>query len=271
MTNKSSSFDATILARIENSKNSARMKDWVLLLNTLHLVLLSRTDELNASSQLMKISSGLPADLSDGFWAEAANTATVLDNILLTNNRDSSPFQQFFGKRIKSIVSISTRKFGEMVVVYQNNKMAAKIKDRGTTCIWLGYAADHAAGTYRVYNPQTKQVIFTRDVQLLNQTYGEYHKAKAIKDAEREQSNTPMTIVHDDDSENDDDIPELNQNIVSDDESSDEEDDRKDSEGETDGPEEREDFEGKWMDTKKGKVKSKLQVPIQNYEKSSRI
>jgi hypothetical protein len=31
----------------------------------------------------MKISLGLPADLSDGFWAEAANTATVLDNILL--------------------------------------------------------------------------------------------------------------------------------------------------------------------------------------------
>lgn len=181
----------------------------------------------------MKIASGLPKNLSDGFWAEAANTATVLDNILLTSNRDSSPFQQFFGKGIKSIVPISTRKFGEMVVVYQN-KMKAKMKDRGTTCIWLGYAADHAAGTYRVYNQRTQQVIFTRDVQFLKQTYGEYHKAKA-EEAEREKSNTPMTILDDDDSDSDDDIPALNHNVVSDDESSDEEDEENLLEGEPDG------------------------------------
>ncbi len=83
----------------------------------------------------MKIASGLPKHLCDGFWAEAANTATLLDNIMLTNNRNSSPFQQFFGKGMKSIIPILARKFGEMVVVYQNNKMAAKMKDRGTTCM----------------------------------------------------------------------------------------------------------------------------------------
>ena len=69
----------------------------------------------------MKIASGLPKHLCDGFWAEAANTAKLLDNIMLTNNRNSSPFQQFFGKGMKSIVPILARKFGEMVVVYQNN------------------------------------------------------------------------------------------------------------------------------------------------------
>jgi hypothetical protein len=182
-------------------------------------------------------------------------------NILLTNNRDSSPFQQFFGKGIKSIVPISTRKFGEMVVVYQNNNMAPKMKDRGTTCIWLGYAADHAAGTYRVYNPQTRQVIFTRDVQFLNQTYGKYHKAKVIKEAEREKSNKPMTIVHDDDSDDDDDIPKLNLNIVSDDESSDEEIKRTLKARQMDSKKEKT-LKAKWMDTKKGE--SEIETPSTN-------
>jgi hypothetical protein len=96
----------------------------------------------------------------------------------------------------------------------------------------------------------------------LNQIYGEYHKAKAIKDAEREKLNTPMTIVRDDDSDNDDDIPELNQNIVSDDESSDEEDYRKDSEVETDGLEEREDFEGEMDGYEEGE--SEIKTPRTN-------
>ena len=35
--------------------------------------------------------------LQNGLWAEAANTATLLKNNLLTPNR-TRPFQQFFGK-----------------------------------------------------------------------------------------------------------------------------------------------------------------------------
>ena len=35
----------------------------------------------------------------NGLWAEAANTATLLENNLVTPNRDASPFQQFLGNR----------------------------------------------------------------------------------------------------------------------------------------------------------------------------
>jgi len=142
---------------------------------------------------------------------------------MLTNNRNSSPFQHFFGKGMKSIVPILARKFGEMVVMYQNSKMAAKMKDRGTTCIWLGYAADHTAGTHRVFNPKTNQVILMRDVRFLKQTYGEYQKSKDEEEAEHEKSNTPMKI-EDDDSDNIESTQDLiKHNIVSDDDSSDEE------------------------------------------------
>ncbi len=43
----------------------------------------------------MKIASGLAKHLCDGFWAEAANTATLLDNILLTT-RISVHFDNFW-------------------------------------------------------------------------------------------------------------------------------------------------------------------------------
>ena len=32
---------------------------------------------------------------------------------------------------------------------------------------WIGYASDHAAGTYRLYNPSTGRVIMSRDVRFL--------------------------------------------------------------------------------------------------------
>eukprot|EP00984_Skeletonema_dohrnii_P022875 scaffold11976_cov67-Skeletonema_dohrnii-CCMP3373.AAC.1 len=122
--------------------------------------------------------SGTEQPLRNKLWAEAANTSTILDNILISGTRDATPFQQFFGKGAKSIVPISTRKFGEMVVVTKNQHHIAKLKSRGETCIWLGYAANHAAGTYRIYNPRTRQVILSRDVHFLKETYGEYTAAK---------------------------------------------------------------------------------------------
>ena len=70
----------------------------------------------------MLLDSGTEQPLRDKLWAEAANTSTVVDNILLSGKRVESPFQQFFGKGVKSIIPDSTRKFGEMVVVTKNQQ-----------------------------------------------------------------------------------------------------------------------------------------------------
>ena len=50
--------------------------------------------------------------LHSSLWAEAANTATFLENHLTTPNRSLNPFQQFFVKG-KSYVLTSMQKFGE--------------------------------------------------------------------------------------------------------------------------------------------------------------
>jgi hypothetical protein len=68
----------------------------------------------------------------------------------------------------------SAKTFGEMVVVANRNNVKAKLDDRGKTCIWLGYAKDHAIGTYRVYIPKTNKVSLTRDVTFLHESHNDW-------------------------------------------------------------------------------------------------
>ena len=57
--------------------------------------------------------------LCNSLWAEAANTNMLLKNNLLKPNRNLSPFQQFFGKEQRSILSLM-QKFGEMSIATYN-------------------------------------------------------------------------------------------------------------------------------------------------------
>ena len=81
--------------------------------------------------------------LSSGLWAEAANTATLLENNLTTPSRTLSPFQQFFGKGKKNDLT-SMQKFGEMcIATYKDNNHWAKLANCGTPGIWVGYAKNY--------------------------------------------------------------------------------------------------------------------------------
>ena len=54
------------------------------------------------------------------------------------------------------------QKFGEMcVATVKDNTNLAKLANRGTPGIWVGYAENHPTGTYRIFNPKTKRIILT--------------------------------------------------------------------------------------------------------------
>jgi hypothetical protein len=99
-------------------------------------------------------------------WAEAAATATDIDATLVQEGETKSAFQKFFGKGKKSIVN-TTKKFGEPCISTSREKIKAKLSARGITMHWIGYAHNHAAGTYRLYNPGTGRIIMSRDVVFL--------------------------------------------------------------------------------------------------------
>ena len=103
-----------------------------------------------------KFASYLQSDL----WAEAANTAMILENNLITPNRILSPFQHFFGKGKKSVLTLM-QKFGEMcIITYKDNTDWAKLANHGTPGIWVGYAENSPASTYWIFSPKTKKIFW---------------------------------------------------------------------------------------------------------------
>ena len=66
------------------------------------------------------------------------------------------------------------QKFGEIyIATYKDNTHWAKWAHHGTPSIWVGYAENHPAGTYRIFNPKTRKIILTQDMTFLQKSYGE--------------------------------------------------------------------------------------------------
>ena len=80
--------------------------------------------------------------LQKGLWAEVTNTAMLLENNLLTQSRNLSPFQQCFGNGKRCILSLM-QKFGEMCITNH----WAKLVNHGTPGILVGNADGHPTST----------------------------------------------------------------------------------------------------------------------------
>ena len=111
-------------------------------------------------------------------WCEAAQTATMLDTILVQESAKSPPFTQCFGVDAKYAKHL--RVFGEICVVLDtDNKVGmTKIDPRGKISYLLGTALKE--DVYRLLNPKTSRVIHSRDVKWTGKTWTEFYKIKMI-------------------------------------------------------------------------------------------
>ena len=108
--------------------------------------------------QAMLDSSKYTAYLQSDFWAEAANTTTLLKINLITPNRTLSAFQHFFGKEKKLVITLM-QKFGEIcIAANKDNTHGDKQANCGTPGIWISCTENHLFGTYRIFNPKTKKL-----------------------------------------------------------------------------------------------------------------
>jgi hypothetical protein len=55
-----------------------------------------------------------------------------------------------------------------MCMVTTKNKMQEKLSDKGTVCVFVGYAVNHADYVYRLLNSKTKSIIKSRDIVWSN-------------------------------------------------------------------------------------------------------
>ena len=127
-----------------------------------------RTPMLMGRARAMLIQAGIDSKGKGEFWCEVISTATKLDNIMVRPERAKPPHTLFYGKDAKYMKYMRT--FGEMavVVIHEGKKMRSKLDNRGKTCMFVGYAEDHAGDVYRFLNIHTNRIIMSSDVRWLN-------------------------------------------------------------------------------------------------------
>ena len=125
-------------------------------------------------ARAMLIQAGIDSKGKGEFWCEVISTATKLDNIMVRPERAKPPHTLFYGKDAKYMKYMRT--FGEMAVVaiHEGKKIRSKFDNRGKTCMFVGYAEDHAGDVYRFLNIHTKRIIMSRDVRWLNIIWKHY-------------------------------------------------------------------------------------------------
>ncbi len=72
----------------------------------------------------------------------------------------------------------AVQRFGEICIVANWVAIMNKMQNRGKHCIWLGFADNHASKCYRLLNPETKQVVISRDVTFLDRSFGDWTNVK---------------------------------------------------------------------------------------------
>ena len=111
-------------------------------------------------------------------WAECGRTACELDNLDCENKAGKPRYVLFYGKDYKAFPYL--RKFGEIGVVKQGDKIKSKLVNRGEACVYLGHAENHSADVARFMKLSTKRVIRSRDVKWLKKTFQDYQESEGI-------------------------------------------------------------------------------------------
>ena len=108
-------------------------------------------------------------------WCEAAQTATMLDNVMV-QEKGGKPPMKFYGEDPKYAKYLRT--FGEigMTAISSNKVGKTKLDPRGHSSIFVGYSLDHPGDTYCFINLSTERIIHSRDVKWLDKTWGQYYK-----------------------------------------------------------------------------------------------
>ena len=96
-------------------------------------------------------------------WAEAVHTCKRVRNSMATTGSTKIPFEIFYGEKPKIIGSFL--EFGRIAYVTKWGKPKKNMIKKMYKAIMVVCIDNHERYTYKLYNPDTKKVIMTRDVK----------------------------------------------------------------------------------------------------------
>ena len=137
---------------------------------------------------------GFDEPTRNSLWAEAANTATHLDNITVNEKTGISPYEAFFKKQPKDLGYLRT--FGEKGYMVNPKGIKSKLEDRGIEVYFVRYAENHASDVYRVYDPTTKRTKISKTVRWIKKPYCKpVNQEINQEDKKQEQYNHPVLTI----------------------------------------------------------------------------
>jgi hypothetical protein len=89
---------------------------------------------------------GLEGELRDKIWAECVMNDTYLSNIISAKSSCKSPFELLYGEN--PILQDNLKMFGEVGVVTTKERIHAKLSNRETTCMFVGYMEHHSRDVF---------------------------------------------------------------------------------------------------------------------------
>ena len=108
-------------------------------------------------------------------WSECASTVIKVENILVKDRGDKSPYEMMFGCMPNYVDDLRT--FGEIAIIKDNrNKLKSKLSNRGIEEMFVGYSEYHARNVYRFMNLKTNRIMTSRDVTWMHSLYKDYMK-----------------------------------------------------------------------------------------------
>jgi hypothetical protein len=122
-------------------------------------------------------SAKLPWNLRNRLWAQCANLATQLENILVTNN--TTPYKLMNDSDPSWINNLHS--FGELAIVHDgaNSQISGKLKDKGLITMFVGYPPNHSGEVCQFLKLGTNTLIASRTAIFIHKTYQEYFNLKS--------------------------------------------------------------------------------------------
>jgi hypothetical protein len=118
----------------------------------------------------------LEGELRDKIRAECVMNVTYLSNIILTKSNLKSPFELIFYEN--STLHNNLKFFGEVGLATTEDKIEAKLRNRGTTCMLVGYTEHHSRDVYGMLNLTTTSIFNSRNIIWLKKICGEWKNKK---------------------------------------------------------------------------------------------
>ena len=124
----------------------------------------------------MMANANLTVESQSKFWAEAVACSNYLEDLMIKAGRTDPSLAAWTEKNITKWFRQLVQ-FGRIGVVNKKEKISAKMKEKGFPAMMVGYAMQHGPGVYRLYNPATNRIIFSRDVAWMD------YKPKSLEES----------------------------------------------------------------------------------------